>query len=136
MNLNNLMSMDRPALVELALKHGLKPHHKAKAETIAKQIIEHVTQPKQEDVHPSQVAKPDPTLNTQEQVLDKIKPFVDRGLEATFSGDTWTFKCRGAEECGHMSVPLRLIQQKARNVSYGARRLPAIKDGKNIIMMV
>lgn len=74
---------------------------------------------------------------TEEQVREAAAAFINKeGFVAIFATDpetgarTWHFKYKGAEDCGNMDVPLKVIVTKAESVSRGARGIKAIKgDG-------
>jgi len=137
--------MDRAEAVELATKLGIKVHHNAKLETILMQInqqpqafqndaMKHVAESPVEPVH----------VNTPEVVNEAIAAYLAKpGFEAIYREDnTWNFKCRGAEDSGNLSIPLRIIKMKAESVSRGKRALIGEKgDGTykghadNIIMV-
>lgn len=130
----------RDELVQLAISQGLpKPHHKAKPETIAELIINHVTQPPKspEMLHPAEKPQAAPAkIHTPDEVREACKAYFDKpGFEAIFNeDDTWHFKCRGAEDSGHMSCALRVIKMKAETVSHGARKMVTMKfDGEEIM---
>lgn len=138
MNFENLTKLPIEELRTLAAQHGIKPHHKAKPETLAKQIIDKVVNPapkKQEMQHPAQKPAAAPVINTEEQVREACKAYFSReGYEVTFTGETWHFKYAGAEDTGHMSVPLRIIRMKAESVARGARKPVTINfDGERIM---
>lgn len=118
----------------LAAKHGIKVHHKAKAETIAKLLVESVTTPKVPE-HPAQKTTIPMVINTEADVLELIKPFLAKeGFKATFKDDTWHFTCKGSEDSGHMSVPLRTIRMKAETVSRGARNPRRVKFNDEMVL--
>jgi hypothetical protein len=130
-NFDKLKDMTPEAIRTLAIQQGLSPHPRAKVATIAKQIIEKVTQPiKQELKHPAQLPpKREAKSNTEAEVREACQAFFAKpGFEAIFEGETWHFKYKGTEDTGHMSVPLRVIALKARTVSQGARRLYLKRD--------
>ena len=141
MNYAELIQRDVKDLRVLAAQYGIKTHHKAKAETIAKAIVEHVTPKPVVDVmkHPAeQTVTSQAILNTEEGVLAAIDKYVKMdGFVVRFPGDdTWYFSRKGAEEAGHMSVPLRVIKMKAETVSKGARKPFLVKnaDGMDVMM--
>lgn len=121
-------------LRQIAMTQGLTPHHAMKAKTVAKMILDKVANPvKQEQAlkHPAeQTKKAEAVLNTQEQIEFACKAFfVKEGFKATFNDDgTWHFAFRGAEDSGHMTVPLRVIKMKAEMVSHGRRQLMAVAE--------
>lgn len=126
MNFDNLKSMSREELVSLAIKQGLSPHHKAKPETIIKQIIDKVSTPQAtpaEYVDPRLMQKKEPKFNTEEDVeravadiKAKVRDFV---TEYNHEERTVTFKCRGREECHNLSVPLHWLKKCASLASQG-----------------
>ena len=140
MNYAELVSRDVADLRTLAAQYGIKTHHKAKAETIAKAIVEHVTPKPQAETlkHPAELAKPALVIHTEEQVREACAAYfrID-GFVAKFPGDdTWYFARKGAEESGHMSSPLRVIKMKAESISKGARKPFIVKnaDGADVMM--
>lgn len=125
MNFENLKKLDINQLRELAIKQGLTPHHRSKPDTLIKAIIEHATTPaKQPQMqHPAEKKQEAPKLNTEEEVRTACAVFFQKpGFEANFTEETWHFKCKGSEDSGHLSVPMRVIKMKAESVSRGARR--------------
>lgn len=137
MDLSKLKELPVEKLRELAMQHGLAPHHKCKPETIANMIIEHVTTPAKapEMKHPAEKPNPALKINTEEEVREACKPFINKeGFEAIFTPETWYFRCNGAEDSGHMSTALRVIRMKAETISRGARRpVKIIFDGEPIM---
>ena len=141
MNYAELISRDIADLRVLAAQYGIKTHHKAKAETIAKLIAEHIATPKPEQSlqHPAEKPAPPPLhINTEDEVLAAIAPYTKlEGFVARFPADgTWYFSRKGAEESGHMSCPLRVIKVRAEMVSKGARKPFIVKnaDGQDVMM--
>jgi hypothetical protein len=140
MNYSELVARDVKDLRMLAAQYGIKVHHKAKAETIAKLIVEHVTEkPKESLKHVAEKPKPAEVIHTPEEVNEVIKAFsAKEGYVVEYPGDdTWIFKYKGAEESGHMSTPLRVIRMKAESVSRGARRIVTVKNenGQDVMMV-
>lgn len=129
--MEDLSSKTREELVEIAEKLKIKVHHKAKPETIIHQITQ---QPKayQEAAmsHPATSSVAPVIENTEEVVLDAIKAYTAKeGFSAKFPGDgTWIFSFKGTEESGNLSIPLRIIKQKAESVARGRRGPPMIKS--------
>ncbi len=112
MNVDALKAMSRPELVEFAGKQGVRVHHKAKPAAAAPvKPVDH---------------------NTAEAVEAAIKHIKDARPEFVSSynatDNSWTFKYRGAEECGNLSIPLRIIVIKATNVARGALRFMALNE--------
>ena len=114
-------SLDELKAIAEQLK--IKPHHLAKSDAIISQIL---AQPQAEirDAieHPAAAPSAAPlVIHTKDQVLAAIKQYASKeGFEATFPGDdTWLFKYKGAEDSGHMSAALRVIQQRASFVARG-----------------
>lgn len=136
MNYDNLQKLELPELRTLAIQQGMTPHHRAKKDTLIRQIIEHVTQPpvKKDMKHPAEQPPKEAKLNTEADVSEAIKPFMKEGYQAIFTEENWHFKYKGAEDCGHMSVPLRVIRMKAESVSRGARNPKMVKiDGEMVL---
>lgn len=131
-------------LRKLADTLGLKPHHKASDETVINQIMQQPMSRIEAAIN-GKVEKPVvvASVNTKEQVLESIKKFTEKeGFSASFNDkdNTWHFKCRGAEDSGNLSIPLKVIVTKADMVSKGAKRLlahdptnfdPGNSQGKN-----
>lgn len=137
MNFEELKSRPLADLRILAAKYGIKTHHKAKAETVAKLIVEHITAPVKPLAdamkHPAeQQPKPPAPIHTEEAVRTAIKTALEKqGFTATFHGDdTATFRCRGAEESVHLSTVMRRIVMIANSVSVGARNPRILRDSQ------
>lgn len=65
--------------------------------------------------------------NTPDEVMAAIQPYLKEGFDVKFPDDgTWHFKYKGREECGNLKIPLRVIRNKAENVSRGALRLKSM----------
>jgi hypothetical protein len=133
MNYAELITRDVADLRVLAAQYGIKTHHKAKAETIAKLIVEYIAnKPAQDQMkHPAELPQPKPSIfNSEDEIRTAIARQLEKpGFTVTFPGDdTWIFKCRGAEESGHMTTPLRVIRSKAEGVARGAINPRGIKD--------
>ena len=139
----NLKKMPQDQLKLLARQQGVVFRGNPSVDTLVQKIIAHVNDPTaqiqkkaREMQHPSQVAeKKEIKWNTPEEIREAIKKQLDKdGFQALFTDETWHFKFRGAEDTGHLSVPLRVIKMKAENVSYGARALPTVNfDGERIM---
>lgn len=141
MNYAELVSRDPKELRILAAKYGIRTHHKFTADKLAKLIVEHITaKPVQTESmkHMAEAPKAPSLVHTEEEVLDVIKAYAAKeGFQVKFPGDdTWIFKCRGAEESGHMSCLLRIIKMKAESVSKGARKPFIVKNsnGEDVMM--
>lgn len=140
-NFDNILQLGRDnkidELRQLAISQGLKPHPRAKATTLAKAIIDHVTQPiPQQMKHPAEQPQAEAHLNTEQEIRTACAQFLDKeGFEARFRDDnTWHFRYKGAEDSGHMSVPMRVIKLKAMVVAQGAHKLRKMKfDNEEII---
>lgn len=124
-NWENLAKMSREELVELHVKvTGVKPHHKAKPETIIKNIKD-ATFNKQDAPKVEEKAAPPKVAdhNTPEDVEKAIESIKAKRPEFTANyntqENTWTFECMGAKESGNLDIPLRVIVQKATNISRG-----------------
>ena len=124
MNWDELKQRTVSDLRKLAAQYGIPTHHRQKAETIAKLIVEYVmNKPKTEDIKQQEpVQKPDLHINTENEVRDACKTLLEKpGFTVLFPGDdTVIFKCRGAEESIHLSSALQTIKMKATSVSRGS----------------
>lgn len=145
MNIDELKSRDIKELRTLAAQYSIPTHHRMKAETIAKLIVEHVTvKPHGQDMkHAAEKSKKPMIINTEEQVREAIASYLRKeGYTATFPGDdTAIFKYKGAEESIHLSTELRWIKIKAETVARGAVLPRAIKDAlhggpSDLVMMI
>lgn len=129
MNLENLKNLERKELFDLALKMGLTPHHKCKNETVINMIKEKAFEkPKEAAKEAKEVKKaPEPIHNTPEMVEKEIASIKAKKPEFVSSysveDNTWTFDYKGARETGNLSIPLRVIVQKANNVARGKLQL-------------
>lgn len=113
----------------LAVKYGVKVHHKAGQEKLVQAIVEHMTMPQvvakpvMDLTHPALKveAARNPVL-TQEDVLLLTERFTARRPEfsVTFPDDnSWHFKYKGAEDSGSMDTLSRVIVMKAETVARG-----------------
>lgn len=136
MNFDELKSRPVEDLRLLAAQYGIKTHHRAKAETIAKLIVEHATTPVKPSVdamkHPAEQTKAPPPVNTQDAVLAAVNHLVTKpGFTATFPGDdTVVFKYKGAEESVHLSTIMRVIRTRAQFVAEGAKNPRVLRDSQ------
>lgn len=125
MNFENLKTMTREQLRDLAIKQGLSPHHKAKSETIIKIIMEAALTPQKlpEMQHVAEKPVAPVDRNTPEEIETAIAKIRERQpkLETRYDAEenTWHFRCLGAEECGNMDIPLRVIVSRASIISRG-----------------
>ena len=150
MNFENLKTMSREQLLEVAGKQGVRVHHKAKPETIIKQIMDAVLVPQRPLSQTPEPSSPlvDPNecpriaklreqaerdkLNTPEMIeaaLASIKAAQPK-FESSYNREenTWTFKCLGAEESGNIFMPMRIILMKAGNVRRGKLALMGLNS--------
>ena len=133
MNREELENKTPEELQLIEQRLDIKPHHREKTETRINNILAKLQpSPIPEMVHPSQKHVEPSNINTKEKILGAIEKYIGvPGFEAIFhDDDTWTFKCKGAEDSGPNSVALRVIQMKAESVSKGRRALRAMADGK------
>lgn len=124
LNLENLKTLTRSELAEIARQSGVRVHHKAKEDTIIKQIVDKVMlPPKQEMKHVAEKASDIVHHNTEEDVEEAIKSLKEKvpDFVSVYNKEENTvhFKCRGVEECLNLSIPLRVIKSKAAIVSRG-----------------
>lgn len=137
MNREELATKSLEELRDIAAKLNVKVHHLAKEDTIINQIMQQpVAFVSDAMQHPAQKPVAPVHNNTPEAVLTAIKHFVEKeGFEAKFPSDgTWVFRYKGAEDSGNLSIPMRVIVQKAEMVSRGKRSLLGFKDGNEIVM--
>lgn len=131
MNKEELQALPLERLKEIASSLNITVHHKAKPETIIHQIMQ---QPKAylDDAmkHVAELPKDATIHNTPEMVTEAIKEFASKeGFKVQFLEDnTWYFAYKGSEESGNMSIPLRIIKEKARFVARG-RIAPKAQPG-------
>lgn len=123
-NLDNLRTLSRDQLAEIARQSGVRVHHKAKPETIIKQITDKVfLPPKVEQKHEAEKPMAPVFHHTQEDIEEALKDIKARIpdfiSEYNVSENTVHFRCRGAEECLNLSIPMRVIKMKASNISRG-----------------
>lgn len=123
LDFENLKNLPIAELRQLAVAQGLTPHHRAGADTIIKQIVEHVTA-----LAPSMASRDHPAIvgqsekisvNTRDQIMDAIKDYASvDGFKIDFDepAGTWRMRYKNSEDSGHMSVPLRIIKMKAESV--------------------
>ena len=132
--IDKIEGMSRDELVQLAATQGLKVHYRAKDSTIRQAIIDHVAAPKvaPELKHPAEAPVKTTFHNTPEEVdamLASIKAKVPQfTAEYDLKKNTWWFKCKGAEDCGNLDIPMRVIAMKARTVSRGRIALLGMND--------
>lgn len=149
MNFDELKSRTVADLRKLAAQYGIITHHKQKAETIAKLIVEFVQNKPKEDTmkqKPEVPTKAAPHISTEEEVREAIKPLLEKSsFTVVFPGDnTVIFKGRGTEESVHLSADLiRVIKVKAASVSRGAMNPRGFLDkptnstaNSGVVMMV
>jgi len=125
MDYSNLNKMTREQLLKLAGTQGIKIHPRAKEETIIKHIIENSVTPQTKPQMQHEAQKPQAPVdhNTPEDVEAAIAKIKERApqFESSYNtqDNTWHFRCKGAEECGNLDIPLRVIVMKANTISRG-----------------
>ena len=137
MNFDNLKTMSREQLVQLANTQGVPVHHKAKPETIIKAIMDKTLTPQQTQSLQHAAEKPVAPVvkHTAEEVEAAIASIKARvpAFQASYTEDNWHFKCNGVEEVGNLAIPLRVIVMKAGNVSKGRRVMRRLSDFGDIV---
>jgi hypothetical protein len=125
----NEMSIEQ--VRETAMKLGIKPHHKAKKETIINQINQQPNAYKAQVMGENYDKMAPAHVNTEEDVRQACQKFFEKeGFNALFPKDgTWIFQYKGSEESGNMAIPLVIIRNKAENVSRGKRGMKLISKG-------
>lgn len=123
----------------LAAQHNIKTHPRQKVETIAKALIEHLTAKPVKAQPKVEAPKALLVVHTEEQVRELLAALLAKdSFTADFPGDnTVTFKCRGAEECIHLSSTANRIKSRATIVARGALRMFTKKntDGADVMMV-
>jgi hypothetical protein len=130
MDVSKLLAMEKKDLLRLAAEHGLQVHFNSKNETIAQAIIDSIQKkPNKGDVVEKQEVK-EAIACTKEEIETAIKSIKETrpDFKAIYTDSTWWFSFKGAEDSGNLSIPLRVIVDKARIVAQGARLLRAQKD--------
>jgi hypothetical protein len=134
MRFDNLKELPREQLVILAAKQGLSVHHKAKPETIIKQIMDNLTPQKPQVSQEKDVAKEKKEVkNTETQIVALLEEAKQRQpkLEWEINAEERTFhaRCAGAEACFNWDQPLTVIQRHLTlHVLRGAMRPRAINE--------
>lgn len=148
MDFNQLKALPREQLVATAHKLQLQVHHKAKPETIAKQIWEktypNVTAKKQDDTYtdPRLIPAKEDVYLTVEQVEDAVAPIKKEqpkfetayfdldGFPVKNSEDARLvkFTCLGAEEMLNMTTAQRIMRQRASLMKRGKIALMAHRE--------
>ena len=140
MNFDALKNKSVEELRTLAVQCGLEPHHRMKAETLVKMIIDHATNPpKPEELkHPAEKVKLPTVIHTEEEVRELVKQYAEKeGYQVTFPGDdTVIFKYKGAEDSCHLSSTPRNIKMRAETVSHGERKIRTVDLGDGKILAV
>lgn len=126
----------RTQITELADKLGVERDPSWTPEQTAVAVHD-ATQPKPTIAAAQVEPAPAPIVNTPDDVLRAIAAIMakHKGFEAIFEGDTWTFRCRGAEDSGNLAIPLRVIAMKAGSVAKGARRPPRSDKDPSVMMI-
>lgn len=132
---DTLKAMDRSQLMELCSKLDIKIHHKAKDETVRKQILEQVASRQMENKNteppaPKPVA---PVFNhTEEDVLKAIGDLATKdGFDIKFPKDnTVIFTYRGISESVNMSIPMHVIVRQAKMAAKVKMAPAMVNDGQ------
>lgn len=102
----------------LAKQQGMTPHHRAKPETLARQIAEKV------NAKPSNPRARQPQREAKEvheMTQDEVRQIVPATVALQFPGDgTFIMTCRGAEESMSLTASEKVIATKSRIISRGA----------------
>ena len=114
-------------LRQIASAVGVKWHPRAKEAKLIGDIIkmagvQQKPNPKPEMLHKAEQPTEAKT-NSQADIENAVKGLMAKdGFSVQFPRDgTVIFKCKGCEDSLHMSVPLRVIAQRAESVSRGRR---------------
>lgn len=121
----NMKKMSREELVKFADTQGVQVHWKAKPETIIKQVMDKVSTPPKPVVkeEAKSTAPKEAVFNTRDQVEAALAHIKEKqpAFETIYSDEdkVVTFRCKGAENCMNMSVPLQWMVKQAQLVSRG-----------------
>jgi hypothetical protein len=130
----NLSDKSLTELRNIATRMNIKWHHRAKAETLINAITKARPVNPQPMHHKAETPVQPTITNTEDDIRQVMQPFLAKeGFLLNFPGDgTWIIQYKGAEESGNCSIPLRVIRNKAENVSRGRRVLKTMgKDHMN-----
>ena len=134
-NIDALSKLPREELIDIARKQGLNPHHATKDSTIVKMIVESIGN-NNATVH-NAAEYIDPRLQSKEAVYNTIDAVEGAIASIKVRSKDFivvydeedkcvTFKCRGAEECHNMSVPLHWLSRRAALVARGRLALTSV----------
>lgn len=132
--MEDLNGMEVDQLREQAALLGAAVHHKAGKPTIIAAIAEHIM--KQEDAKkPKQnlMEPPKEEYNSPDDIRKMLAPIIEKKPEFTASFDKdeesgnefWTFRYKGAEDCGTCHQRMKHIKTRAESVARGKRSLRA-----------
>lgn len=121
----------------IADKMGIQYHHKTGEAKLAT-LIHEASQPKIPPHVSQRPVESEVVKNTPEQVREAIKGIIANKpeFEVSFTEDTWTFRFKGAEDSGNLSIPLRVIKIKAETVSRGANKPRGVRNSEGNIVLV
>lgn len=146
-NFDHLKNMSREELVALSEQHNVPVHHKAKPETIIKNLLDATLQPVKQPATNNEDPRRTPKVavfNTREQVEEMLKPIRAKVPEFLSAYDdearAVTFSCKGRLETFNLSVPMHFLRACAYEISRGRLALmgadpkhfePGTSTGKN-----
>lgn len=65
-----------------------------------------------------------------EEIKESASKHKSKGLSVAFTDDCWHVSCKGTEDSGHLSMDIKLIENKMNVVSRGAIKPRIIGEGK------
>lgn len=119
--MDDLANKSREELVEIAKNLNIKVHHKAKEDTIIKQIMQQ-NGSRVEDAKKPKPKKGETVFHSEDEVREVLKPYIAKeGYNVIFNhvDNTVHLSYKGSEECLNLSVPMRLIERRAAHVARG-----------------
>ena len=121
----NLKNLNKNELLKIAAQHGCLVDKRHSEDTIIQEIISKVeAKPMRSKEIKESVEILEPQYSSVDEVESAIAHIKERAPEfkATYDENDRTvhFKCRGAEECHNLSVPLKKLVARAEVVSRGA----------------
>lgn len=131
MTIDNLQAMTREQLVDLASKQGLRVHHKAKPETIIKQLLDQLATVQTDQIiqHIKGKENSRPPKPVHQHTPDQVEMAITHikqnkpAFTSKYDGDVFHFRCLGAEESGNINQSMNMLVQIASSVARGRRAL-------------
>lgn len=125
--IQNLNKLSKEQLLHVAAQHGCIVDKRHSSATIIQEIISKIEVKPVVRKEVEKVEIVEPVFITPEELEAAIAPIKARQpaftTEYNLDENTVHFRCRGAEECHNLSVPLKQLKKRAEYVSHGALRL-------------